>query len=199
MACLMNIADIISASRIVIAPVFCAIYFMPSSMNGALCSQKCTLFILIPLFALMQFTDFLDGYVARKLKIVSDFGKLFDPFSDVLANIVVLFCFTVDGYLPYPFFLVVLYREFGIQMVRLLAVKKGLVIAAAMPGKIKTVLYISVGATCLGLKLVQVFSFPENILQPLHFLNIALYSLAAFFSVFSFVLYVKAYKKIGKR
>lgn len=195
----MNIADVISASRIVAAPIFCAIYFMPPSSYGALCSQKYVLFALIFLFALMQFTDFLDGYVARKLKIVSDFGKLFDPFSDVLANIVVLFCFTVDGFLPYPFFLIVLYREFGIQMVRLLAVKKGLVIGAKMPGKIKTVLYISVGASCLGLKLTEVCAFGDSLVNVLHCLNITLYCFAAFFSLFSFALYVKDYKQIGKK
>jgi len=192
----MNIADIISASRIVAAPIFCAIYFLPSFPFGTLCSQKCILFILIPFFALMQFTDFLDGYFARKLKIVSDFGKLFDPFSDVLANLVVLFCFTVDGLLPYPFFLIVLYREFGIQMVRLLAVKKGLVIAAAMPGKIKTVLYISTGACCLAYKLAEAYDVQVQFLRHIKFLLVLLYCLAAFFSVFSFLLYLRSYKKI---
>ncbi len=193
---LMNIADIISASRIVLAPIFCAIYFLPSSSYVAWCSQKCTLFVLIPLFAIMQVSDFLDGYVARRLHIVSDFGKLFDPFSDVLANIVVLFCFTVDGYLPYPFFLIVLYREFGIQMVRLLAVKKGVVIAAKMAGKIKTVLYISTGAACLSLKLAEVYALEGQLLQCFKLLLIVLYSFAAFFSLFSFVSYVRDYKKI---
>ena len=192
----MNIADIISASRIVVAPIFCAIYFMPSNLELSLWYQRYTLFVLIPLFAIMQFTDFLDGYIARKLKIVSDFGKLFDPFSDVLANIVVLFCFTVDGYLPYPFFLIVLYREFGIQMVRLLAVKKGVVIGAAMPGKIKTVLYISVGAVCLGLKTAKIYGMQEPILHSLQILLIVLYCMAAFFSLLSFALYVKDYKRM---
>jgi len=81
-------------------------------------------------------------------------------------------------------------------MVRLLAVKKGVVIAAKMPGKIKTVLYIFVGATCLGLKMLQVFSFGDDILKALYLFNTVLYCMAAFFSVFSFLIYLKDYKKI---
>ena len=53
--------------------------------------------ILIPLLAFMEFTDFLDGFFARKNE-VSDFGKIFDPFADVFLHITTLCAFTFDGY-----------------------------------------------------------------------------------------------------
>lgn len=190
----MNLANIISASRIILAPVFFVVYFLPSSVI----SPKIIVVILIPLFIFMQFTDFLDGYVARKYKIVSDFGKLFDPFCDVLANLVVLFCFTQEGYILSPFFLLVVYREFSIVFVRLLAIHKGIVIGAKMLGKIKTVLYISVGGVCLAIKTAEAFSFSHQTVNFLSYFNIITYSLAAIFSILSFLSYLRDYKNIDK-
>ncbi|MGP1414976.1 MAG: CDP-diacylglycerol--glycerol-3-phosphate 3-phosphatidyltransferase [Treponema sp.] len=189
----MQLANFFTASRIVLAPIFFVVYFLPNYFN---ISPKITLVILIPLFAYMQFTDFLDGYVARKYNMVSDFGKLFDPFADVLANMAVLFCFTLDGLIPSIFFLIILYREVSIVFVRMLAVKKGLVIGAKMLGKIKTVLYITVGGVSIFIKLCMVYSFfGKNITATLIAFNLVLYSLAVVFSILSFYFYLMDYKK----
>lgn len=189
----MQLANFFTASRIVLAPIFFVVYFLPNYFN---ISPKITLVILIPLFAYMQFTDFLDGYVARKYNMVSDFGKLFDPFADVLANMAVLFCFTLDGLIPSIFFLIILYREVSIVFVRMLAIKKGLVIGAKMLGKIKTVLYITVGGVSIFIKLCMVYSFfGKNITATLTAFNLALYSLAVVFSILSFYFYLMDYKK----
>ncbi|MGP1439967.1 MAG: CDP-diacylglycerol--glycerol-3-phosphate 3-phosphatidyltransferase [Treponema sp.] len=189
----MQLANFFTASRIVLAPIFFVVYFLPNYFN---ISPKITLVILIPLFAYMQFTDFLDGYVARKYNMVSDFGKLFDPFADVLANMAVLFCFTIDGLIPSIFFLIILYREVSIVFVRMLAVKKGLIIGAKMLGKIKTVLYITVGGVSIFIKLCMVYSFfGKNITATLIASNLVLYSLAVVFSILSFYFYLMDYKK----
>lgn len=191
----MQLANFFTASRIVLAPIFFVVYFLPNYINV---SPKVTLVILIPLFTYMQFTDFLDGYVARKYNMVSDFGKLFDPFADVLANVAVLFCFTLDGFLPSVFFLIVLYREISIVFVRMLAIKKGLVIGAKMLGKIKTVLYISVGGMSLFIRLCLAYNVEKGIISISTILNIILYSLAGIFSILSFYFYVVDYKKYSK-
>ena len=191
----MQLANFFTASRIVLAPIFFVVYFLPNYINV---SPKVTLVILIPLFTYMQFTDFLDGYVARKYNMVSDFGKLFDPFADVLANVAVLFCFTLDGFLPSVFFLIVLYREISIVFVRMLAIKKGLVIGAKMLGKIKTVLYISVGGMSLFIRLCLAYNVEKGIISIFTILNIILYSLAGIFSILSFYFYVVDYKKYSK-
>ena len=185
----MYLANFISATRIFLSPLFFILYFRPSYL---FISSKQAILILIPLFVVLQFTDFLDGYVARKFHIVSDFGKLFDPFCDVILNIIVLFSFTLDGFLPPIFFLVVLYREFFILFVRILATKKGLIIGAKMLGKIKTVLYISVGGVGLAFKMSYLYGF-EGILDALRIANAVLYSSATFFSILSFSFYLKDY------
>lgn len=185
----MHLANFISATRIFLSPLFFILYFRPSYF---FISSKQAILILICLFIVLQFTDFLDGYLARKFHIVSDFGKLFDPFCDVILNIIVLFSFTLDGFLPPIFFLIVLYREFFILFVRLLAIKKGLVIGARLLGKIKTVLYISVGGACLALKMSSLYGF-DNILHTLLIANTMLYSLATFFSILSFSFYLRDY------
>jgi CDP-diacylglycerol--glycerol-3-phosphate 3-phosphatidyltransferase len=147
----------------------------------------------------MQFTDFLDGYVARKYNIVSDFGKLFDPFADVLANMAVLLCFTLNGYLPSLLFLLILYREVSIIFVRMLAIRKGLVIGAKMLGKIKTVLYISVGGISLFLKSCSVYALlDKDIVAILTIFNLIVYAVAVIFSLLSFYFYLLDYIKYSK-
>jgi len=191
----MQLANFFTASRIVLAPIFFIIYFLPDYVN---ISPKITLVILVPLFAYMQFTDFLDGYVARKYNMVSDFGKLFDPFADVLANMAVLFCFTLDNFIPSIFFLIILYREVSIVFVRMLAIKKGLVIGAKMLGKIKTVLYIAVGGMSLFIRLCITYNFGKNMISIFNIFNICLCSLAGVFSILSFYFYLMDYKKYSR-
>lgn len=132
--------------------------------------------------------------------MVSDFGKLFDPFADVLANMAILLCFTLDGLLPSIFFLIILYREVSIIFVRMLAIKKGLVIGAKMLGKIKTVLYITVGGVSLFIKLCNIYGFnSKDLMLPLTILNISLYIIAVIFSLLSFYFYLMNYKNIQNK
>lgn len=135
----MSVANFYSVLRIILAPVFFILFFLP---QWAGVGTVLTAWVLFPLFVFMEFTDFLDGYYARKHNQVSDFGKLFDPFADVLANLTVLFSFVLSGYLPSLLFIVILYREMGIMFVRMLASRKGVAIGARKGGKLKTVLYI---------------------------------------------------------
>ena len=124
--------------------------------------------------------------------------KLLDPFCDVILNIIVLFSFTLYGFLTQIFFLVVLYREFFILFVRILATKKGLIIGAKMLGKIKTVLYILVGGACLALKMSFFYELFSDVREPLRIANTVLYISAAFFSILSFSFYLKDYLKFSK-
>ena len=123
----MNIANFFTATRIGVAPLFVFIYYLP---RYAGITERTALLILIPLFIYMEFTDFLDGFYARKFKQVSNFGKLFDPFADVVANLTVLLAFMLSGYVPLPIFIIILYRELGILFLRMLARGNGITIAA---------------------------------------------------------------------
>ena len=142
----------------------------------------------------MEFTDFLDGYYARLHNQVDDFGKIFDPFADVVANITVLFCFLMDGFLFAPFFLIIVYREFGIMFLRMKARGEGITIGAKMGGKTKTVLYIIAASVSMFLKLEKIYSFlPPALTQYILYFNWLLYFAAVILSLASFTDYITSY------
>ena len=141
--------------RFCFAPFFFLLYYIPLWTSSALLG-RISAFLLIPLLAFFEFTDYLDGHYARKHGEVSDFGKLFDPFADVMLNLTVFLCAqtSVSGraYMPPVIFLFILYREFSMNFLRMIAVKKGVAIAARKGGKCKTVFYIVAGFYMLALE-----------------------------------------------
>lgn len=145
----------------------------------------------------MEYTDYLDGFFARKYCQVSDFGKLFDPFADVLANMTVLLVFVLSGYLPAILFLIILYREMGIMFLRMLAIKKGVVIAARKGGKLKTVLYIVSAGFSLLIESLSRLGISTGSASPvLTWINLSLYFLAVLVSVLSFLDYLRYFSSI---
>ncbi len=144
----------------------------------------------------MEFNDYLDGYYARLRNEVDDFGKIFDPFADVFANITVLFCFMLDGFLFAPLFLIIVYREFGIMFLRMKARGEGITIGAKKGGKTKTVFYIIAASISMFLKLERIYSFlPKLYIQYILYFNWFLYGVAVILSLTSFIDYITSYKK----
>lgn len=184
----MNLANFFTASRIFLAPFFLVLYFLPEWTGF---DSRLSMIIIIPLFTFMEFTDFLDGYFARKTKTVSDFGKLFDPFADVLANLTVLLCFVIAGYLPILLFIVILYREMSIMFVRMLASRNGVAIGARKGGKIKTVMYIVAAGFSLAVEASIRFAvmLPVSI-EVLKWISIGLYCVAVILAILSFIDYL---------
>jgi CDP-diacylglycerol---glycerol-3-phosphate 3-phosphatidyltransferase len=148
----MKTANAFTLTRVVLAPVFFVLYFIPIWTGQFSGISAC---VLIPLLAFMEFTDFLDGYFARKHHEVSDFGKLFDPFADVIVHLTTFTCFMtsygpdIKRYLPPVIFILIVYREFSMNFLRMIASKKGIAIAARKGGKLKTVFYVATGFICL--------------------------------------------------
>lgn len=193
----MKLANFFTAVRIVLAPIFFVIFFFPmwTGFGAAL-----SIYILIPLFLFMEFTDFLDGYFARKQKTVSDFGKLFDPFADVLANLTVLFAFVLAGYLPALLFIIILYRELAISFVRMLASRSGVAIAARKGGKTKTVFYIIAAGFSLAIESSIRLGFDlGSLAAPARYVNLALYIIAVVLSVFSFIDYLVHFSAVLRK
>ncbi|MBQ0003970.1 MAG: CDP-alcohol phosphatidyltransferase family protein, partial [Treponema sp.] len=79
----MRLSDKFTLTRILLSPVFLALYIIPVFFPQFKTFSMITGWIMIPLLGFMEFTDFLDGFYARKTNAVSDFGKVFDPFADV--------------------------------------------------------------------------------------------------------------------
>ena len=121
----MNLPNKLTMMRVIMVPFF--MVFAAMSHMGTLRFNATYALIAGILFAVASFTDFLDGYLARKNHLVTDFGKFMDPLADkMLTSPVVL--------------AIIMFREFAVAGVRMIAAESGTVIAANMWGKVKTVL-----------------------------------------------------------
>lgn len=141
----MNLPNKLTILRVLMIPVF--VVFMLLSTGGRLLSdvesEGSGLFLLwrilsIAVFLSACFTDFLDGFIARKYGLITDFGKFLDPLADKLLVCCALILFVAEGSLPVWVVLIIISREFIISAFRLVASDKGIVIAASIWGKIKT-------------------------------------------------------------
>jgi CDP-diacylglycerol--glycerol-3-phosphate 3-phosphatidyltransferase len=86
--------NMLSALRICLVPLFVLTYFMEAGAGGAVKKYALTV------YAFASFTDFLDGFLARRYKLMTELGKLLDPLGDKLMTIAVLTCITIDGLIP---------------------------------------------------------------------------------------------------
>ncbi len=184
----MKLADFFTLLRIIISPVFIFLYFLPGFSNF---SPQVSVYIILPLLLFAEFTDFLDGFFARKNKEVTDFGKLFDPFADVILHLSAFFCYAISGYVSFIILLLIIYREFGMLFIRMIAAKQGTAIGARKGGKAKTVLYVIAGFYSLLLESsVRLgYSFASD--YPIvNVIGIGLYIAAVLASYASFIDYV---------
>ena len=135
-------------------------------------ANKITLFriVMIPVFLLLAYggqlgwalavyllaclSDFADGYIARHYNQITDFGKFMDPLADKMLVLAAMCYFVEIGRMPGWVLAAVLFREFAVSGMRLIAVEQGRVIAAAWSGKVKT------AATMVALALMLLFPAP---------------------------------------
>ena len=96
-------------------------------------------YISVLIFAAASFTDFLDGKIARKYHLVTNFGKFMDPLADKLLVCTALILFAGSGEIPAFVVVIIIAREFIISGFRLVAADNGIVIAASYWGKAKTI------------------------------------------------------------
>jgi len=149
----MNLANKISLLRIILIPFFILLFYGFFLWNWSWAG-----YAAIVVFLLAAFTDFLDGYVARKYHMVSALGKLMDPLADKLFIMSVMVCLVNYSMVAVWAFIVVLAREFLITGLRSVAAAEKIVIAASRWGKAKTVSQIITA----GLILVNVFILSES-------------------------------------
>ena len=134
----MNLPNKLTLLRVALVPFF--MFFAAGSRIGT--SEYNAAFHLVAglIFAAASFTDFLDGYLARKYNLVTDFGKFMDPLADKCLTTAAFIYMMADG-LCHPVVLaLILFREFAVAGVRMIAAERGTVIAANIWGKVKTVL-----------------------------------------------------------
>lgn len=123
----MNIANKLTLLRIILIPIF--IYLLLEGYTIA----------AFVMFSIASLTDFLDGYLARKYNLVTNFGKFMDPLADKLLVTSALVCFVQLGLLNSWVVIIILSREFIVSIFRAIAAAEGIVIAASWWGKAKTI------------------------------------------------------------
>lgn len=124
----MNLPNKLTVARMIAVPFFVVLYMMEQNLIATI------------LFIAASFTDMLDGKIARKHNLVTNFGKIMDPLADKIL-VYSAFCMMVEnGTVPGWTLIVILAREFTVAGMRTVAASEGIVIAAGMSGKIKTVL-----------------------------------------------------------
>ena len=127
----MNLPNKLTMLRIILVPFF--VLFMSIGASAA------NLFVALVIFIVASLTDMLDGKIARKYGLVTNFGKLMDPLADKVLVMSAMLCFVSAGLAPAWIVIVILTREFLVTSLRLIAAGEGTVIAADKWGKIKTV------------------------------------------------------------
>ncbi|MDY0396432.1 CDP-diacylglycerol--glycerol-3-phosphate 3-phosphatidyltransferase [Virgibacillus halophilus] len=137
----MNIPNKITLSRIFLIPVFIILMtvdFQWGSWNIGTRDLPVVDFVAGLLFIIASMTDWIDGYYARKYKLVTNLGKFMDPLADKLLVAAALVLLVQMGAAPAWVVIVILSREFAVTGLRLVAAGEGLVLAASKLGKLKT-------------------------------------------------------------
>ena len=134
----MNLPNKLTMLRVILVPVF--MVFAAFSRYGTAEYNQVFMLVAGIVFAVASITDFLDGYIARKYHLVTDFGKFMDPLADKCLTTAAFIYMVADGICSPVVLAVILFREFAVAGVRMIAAESGTVIAANMWGKVKTVL-----------------------------------------------------------
>lgn len=131
----LNTPNKLTVLRVLLIPFFIAALlleqFFPPGINYLVAGI---------IFGVASLTDLLDGYIARKQNIVTNFGKLMDPLADKLLVTSAFICFIEIGITSAVPIIIIISREFLVTSVRMLALENGKVIAANIWGKLKTVI-----------------------------------------------------------
>lgn len=176
----MNLPNKLTMLRVILIPVFLLVLFLvPAPLNR---------YIAVAIFIVASLTDFLDGYLARKWNLVSNFGKFMDPLADKLLVMAALVSMVQLGDLASWVVIIILAREFAITGFRTLAMEAKIVMAASWWGKVKTTV-----------QMIMIIVVLLNLPFPgISMIEMLLVGLAVFFTILSGVDYIVKNKQVLK-
>jgi len=182
----MNLPNKLTVARILLVPFFVAALLIDFPLNNL---------VALALFGAASLTDMFDGKIARKRGLITDFGKFADPLADKILVISALLCFVQLGLCDCVAVIIVLFREFVVTSIRLVAAAKGKVIAANMWGKVKTVTQIVAIVCVLAMQTVLDLGglgvqLPAALPSVFTVIGEVLIWISTFFAVLSGVVYV---------
>jgi len=155
-AAIMNLPNKLTIARIILVPLLLIMLYN--------ISDKLVMSILSAvLFLVISLTDLLDGYIARKYNLITDFGKFLDPLADKILVISTMITFIDMEYIHSLAVIIIIIREFLVTSLRLVAASDNLVIAASKLGKLKTVIQMTVLTVLFFTPQLKAFTtFPIN-------------------------------------
>ena len=177
--------------RMILVPFFVAALLI---QNGEVFALR---MIALVLFLIASLTDLLDGKIARKYNLVTNFGKFMDPLADKLLVCSALICLVQLGQLPAWIVIIIISREFIISGFRLVAADQGVVIAASMWGKSKTVsqmiaiIVVLLNGWLLELSSMGVMKLGAGAENIIGIINLSLLWISGVLTVISGVIYIK--------
>lgn len=193
----MNLANKLTILRVILIPFFVIFAFV--DLPGEFLGMSTSAIIMLLIFVVAAITDKVDGIIARKYNMITNFGKFLDPLADKLLVNTALIILVGTGHLPSWIAVIIIAREFIITGVRLLAVEDGIVIAANNWGKVKTVTQM----IAIILMLIDSNPFATFITTSLtgfplclNILSTLMMSIATIATVFSLIIYLKDSKEV---
>ncbi len=191
----MNVPNKLTVLRLVMVPVF-FISFLVSLMSfpSARVVSAVMMFIC---YAVAELSDLLDGKIARKYNLVTDLGKVMDPFADTLSHLTFFVCFMSYGIMPVWAFIIIMWREFSILFMRMLMMRVGKAMPANIWGKSKTVLYAITSIFSIVYVVLAAFVAPGSWNGVYETVLYVFFSLSAIASLLSFITYLHSVLKSG--
>ncbi|AAX18037.1 CDP-diacylglycerol--glycerol-3-phosphate 3-phosphatidyltransferase [Borrelia turicatae] len=168
------------------------------------------LFLILIWFLIIfnEITDVIDGYIARKYNLVSNVGKILDPYADVLQHLTYFAFFFYKGITPYYFFMIFIYRELSVGVVRNLIIQFDIVQQAKFLGKIKSLFYAIATFASLffySLNKLRITTLIENFISSIlnldfnfSFIVGMIYAMSAFLTIISLIDYVVIFLYLSK-
>ena len=135
----MNTPNKLTVSRLIMAPLFFIVFFLPVWFGPSL--NVVSVVLLLLLYVMTELSDLLDGIIARKYHLITDLGKVMDPFADTLSRLTYFICLVGVQVMPVWAFAIIMWREFSIVFLRMLMMGTGKAVAANIWGKSKAVMY----------------------------------------------------------
>mgnify|MGYP002625595127 CR=1 FL=1 len=166
----MNLPNKLTILRLILIPFY--IFFLMTDY------YMLTSIVAMLIFLAACITDNLDGRIARKRNLITNFGKFADPLADKILVISAMICFVANGRMPFWVLIIIIAREFAVSGFRLVAASNGTVLAASIWGKMKTGWQMStcMFMTCDIVRLVEGFGWPSVVVTVWHIVElIAMY------------------------
>ncbi len=183
----MTLPNLFTLSRIFLSPLFFFFFFLGTWTGNY---QFAYILVLWALFILIELSDLLDGFLARRLKRTSELGKILDPFADALSRLTYFICFAGKGIMPLWVLLLIVYRDLGVAFARQVAVGRGIVLGARLTGKIKAWVYAIAGVAGMLRISVDYFTFPQEIIHILNRISGIVFIFCALIAVISLIDYL---------